>query len=221
MLEEGLEISRALAANWMPWLSMAMLVQLWLSCMLQPQYARGMYQNSLGAFANNMTEQLPSIGSQITQWMFNTTVPAFCIYALVAQDVPGGFGLFGRILLMMVGIDLLRIVVAWLVYYAFRLGKRFIPMYLRYYALRSLTMFLLFAEALVLGASAHPMAWVMAMALTYLVFMLLLGVQLARVICTSWVDVLSIMIYILTVELLPMLVLYYAAMQLYPEYLTI
>ena len=217
MTNEGIFISSALAANWLPWVCLAMVGLIWLSCMMQPQYLRGLLSNSFSTFGINSAELKPSLGSQISQWVFNMTVPAIAVYCLVVQDVEYGTDLLTRIFLLAVAIDIARTLVAWLVQYTFGFGKMFGLMYLNYFSLRSLFTFVLLCEVLLITSSEQPTAWIVLMAVTLVLFLVVLGIQWGRMICSSVLDILSIILYILTVELLPMFLLYGAAEQMYLE----
>lgn len=190
---------------------------IWLSCMMQPQYLRGLLSNSFSTFGINSAELKPSLGSQISQWVFNMTVPAIAVYCLVVQDVEYGTDLLTRIFLLAVAIDIARTLVAWLVQYTFGFGKMFGLMYLNYFSLRSLFTFVLLCEVLLITSSEQPTAWIVLMAVTLVLFLVVLGIQWGRMICSSVLDILSIILYILTVELLPMFLLYGAAEQMYLE----
>ena len=206
-----------MAANWLPWVCLAMVGLIWLSCMMQPQYLRGLLSNSFSTFGINSAELKPSLGSQISQWVFNMTVPAIAVYCLVVQDVEYGTDLLTRIFLLAVAIDIARTLVAWLVQYTFGFGKMFGLMYLNYFSLRSLFTFVLLCEVLLITSSEQPTAWIVLMAVTLVLFLVVLGIQWGRMICSSVLDILSIILYILTVELLPMFLLYGAAEQMYLE----
>lgn len=217
MTNEGIFISSALAANWLPWVCLIMVGLIWLSCMMQPQYLRGLLSNSFSTFGINSAEQKPSLGSQISQWVFNMTVPAIAVYCLVVQDVEYGTDLLTRIFLLAVAIDIARTLVAWLVQYTFRFGKMFGLMYLNYFSLRSLFTLVLLCEVLLVICSDQPAAWSVLMIITLVLFLVVLGVQWGRMICSSPLDILSIILYILTVEFLLMILLYAAAEQMYLE----
>ena len=216
-MDAGLDITTSLAANWLPWLCVAMLCLVWLSCVMQPQYLRGLINNSFAPFDVNAADQIPSIGSQIAQWMFNITIPAIGAYTLVAQDATYGVGLFSRILLAAFVIEVLRTLTALLVQYTFRLGKMQQLAYMRYFSLRSLFTFALMAEILCITYTTAPAWAIILMLLTIVAYMVVLGVQWGKLLCQSVMDILSIAIYLLTVELLPLILLYGIAAQQYMQ----
>jgi len=216
-MDAGLDISYALAANWLPWLCMAMLGLVWISCVLQPRYLHGLVNNSFSAFDVNAAERIPSIGSQICQWAFNVAIPAIGIYIIVAQDADYTAMLFARIMVAAIIIDCLRMLVAFLVQYTFRLDKIFGLLYMRYYSIRSIYTFIMMALILCVMHSATPFMWLIVMAVNMLVFMVLTGLQWGRLIGFSLTSCVGLLIYLITIELLPMFVLYGAAEQMYMQ----
>lgn len=215
LIEEGLYISDMLAANWLPWICLAMIGLLWLCCMMQPQYLRGLVSNSFATFDNNAAEQIPSIGSQVSQWLFNIVVPVIGVYSLVVQEAEYGIHLFNRILLLALLIDVVRTLIALLVMYTFRLGKVLGLLYMRYFSLRAIYSCVLVCEILLVSYSEEPTIWITIMAITMVIYLIILGVQWARLLCSSLLEVVSVLVYLLTIELLPLLLLYAAAEQMY------
>lgn len=215
MPDAGLHITTALTASWMPWIWLAMVGLIWMSCMMQPRYLHGLLSNSFASFTVNAAEQVPSIGSQITQWLFNSIVPAITIYTLVMQSAVYGTELFGTILLFSLLTDGFRALTAFVVHYTFRLGKLTALAYMRYFSLRSLFTFVQFILVLLLAYTTVQLPWLMLMGLMTVVYMIFLGLQWARLFCESALDIAGLVIYLLTVELLPTALLLEAGKQLY------
>lgn len=215
MFDSGLHITTLLSASWLPWVCLAMMVLLWLSCMMQPRYLHGLISNSFATFTVNAAEQAPSVGSQITQWLFNTIVPAICIYTLVTQTAVYGTDLFGTILLLSLLTDVFRAVTAIAVQYTFRFGKLAGLAYMRYFSLRSLFTFVELMLVLLIAYADHTTFWVATMGIMTVVYLVILGLQWGRLFCTSVLDIVSLIIYLLTIELLPTALLYEAGKQLY------
>ena len=215
MAEAGLHIYSGLSTVWMPWVCLAMVILLWLSCIMQPRYLRGLLSNSFGSFTVNAAEQAPSIGSQIAQWLSNCTVPAICIYTLAVQEAMHGTELFGMILLLSLLTDVFRTITALLLHYTFRYGKQTSLAYMRYFSLRSLFTYAEFAFVLLLMYTTPQLPWLIVLGLLTVVYMTILGLQWARLFCSSVLDVVSLLIYLLTVELLPTALLFEASKQLY------
>lgn len=208
-------MSSALATAWLPWVCLAVMGLGWLSCIMQPRYLNGLFSNSFAGFAINGPEQVPSLGSQVTQWLFNSSVPAIGVYVLVTQSAVYGAQLLGRLLLLALLIDGLRALTAIIVQYTFSLGKMVSLAYMRYFALRSLFTFVLFILVLVIAHSTPSTTWFVILGSLVAVYLILLIVQWARLFCTSVLDVVSMIIYLLTVELLPTFLLFEAGNQLY------
>lgn len=208
-------MTSSLATAWLPWVCLAVMGLGWLSCVMQPRYLSGLISNSFAGFAINGPEQIPSIGSQVTQWLFNSIVPAIEVYVLVAQSAVYGVQLLGRLLLLALLIDGLRALTAIIVQYTFSLGKVASLAYMRYFALRSLFTFVLFIVVLMIAHSNPSTAWFVVLGLLVAIYLITLIVQWARLFCTSILDVVSMIIFLLTVELLPTFLLYEAGNQLY------
>lgn len=215
MFETGLHITSELAVTWLPWLCLAMIMMVGLSCALQPQYLRGLMSNSFASFSSNAAEQIPSIGSQAAQWVFNSLVPAIVAFTLVADTAIYGAELISQLIVLSVLIDLARALTGIIVSYTFRLGKLASMAYMRYFSLRTVFSFVLFVIMLLLAATEASMGWLVLIGVNAAVYMLLLGIQWARLFCNSLLSVVSLITYILTVELLPTLLLFEAGRQLY------
>ena len=213
--DEGLHITFALTATWLPWICLLMAVLVWLSCILQPQYLRRLVSNSFAAFTFNTTGQMPSIGSQAAQWLFNTGIPAICIYSLVTQSAVYGTQLFALVLLLSVATDLFRALTAIVVQYTFRLGKLTGMGYVRYFSLRSLYTYLQFGLVLLIDNAPFKLPYLIALGITTSAYLIILGVQWGKLFCSSALEVISLLIYLITVEVLPTLLLYEAGKQLY------
>lgn len=192
-----------------------MVLLVWVSCMLQPQYLHGLISNSFASFAVNIAEQVPSLGSQMTQWLFNSLLPAVGVFVLVVDSTVEGFDLLGWLILISIAIDLLRIIVAAMVQYTFRFGKRIAMVYMRYFSLRSLLSYVLFVVILLAAYTSHDKLWLTMLAIATAVYLVILGVQWSRLLCTSLTDLFGVIIYLLTVELLPTVLLFEAGNQLY------
>lgn len=211
----GLYISSALSATWLPWLCLAMVGLVWGSCMLQPQYLHGLISNSFASFAVNIAEQVPSLGSQLTQWLFNSILPAIGVYVLVVDSPMDGMELLGWLILISLAIDLGRVIVAAIVQYTFRFGKRIAMAYMRYFSLRSLLSFVLFVVILLAAYTSPDKLWLSLLGVATAGYLVFLGVQWSRLLCTSVTDLFGVIIYLLTVELLPTVLLFEAGKQLY------
>lgn len=214
-MPSGLYITASLSTTWLPWLCLAMVLLVWVSCMLQPQYLHGLISNSFASFAVNIAEQVPSLGSQMTQWLFNSLLPAVGVFVLVVDSTVEGFDLLGWLILISIAIDLLRIIVAAMVQYTFRFGKRIAMVYMRYFSLRSLLSYVLFVVILLAAYTSHDKLWLTMLAIATAVYLVILGVQWSRLLCTSLTDLFGVIIYLLTVELLPTVLLFEAGNQLY------
>ncbi len=215
MPDSGLHITTALATTWMPWLCLVMVLLVWLCCIMQPQYLRGLVSNCFASFAIGTAEQVPSIGSQVSQWMFNTVVPAVCVYVLVVQSAMYGTTLLAWLVALSMGIDLLRALTAWMVHYTFRLGKMTGLAYMRYFALRSMMTYLLFAIVLMIAFSSVEIGWLNLFGIMTGVYIIILGIQWTKLFCSSFLQLPGIIVYLITVELLPTVLLYEAGRQLY------
>ena len=215
MFYEGLHITAALSATWLPWFCLALVVLVWLSCMMQPQYLRAVVSNSFAEFAGNTAEQIPSIGSQVAQWLFCSTVPALAVFILVVDSPLYGLEFIEQLVALAILIDLARVVAALMVQYTFRLGRRASLAYACYFSLRSLMSYALFV-ILMLMAYTTPNAWgIIALAVLIVVYMLILLVQWLRLFNNSLQEMAGVIVYLLTLELLPMWLLYEAGRQVY------
>lgn len=192
-----------------------MVMLLWMSCVMQPQYLRGLLSNGLSLFTVNNTEQIPSMGSQVTQWIFNIIVPAMGLFIMAEQEVVDGLDLLGWMVLLMLIADGVRLFVAVMVQYTFRLGRMMGRAYMRYYSLRSLFSFVLFTIMLLVNFTAPHTVWFVVLVVASVVYIITLILQLGRLFCTSLLDVAGLLIYILTVELLPAALVLEAGRQLY------
>lgn len=208
-------MTTSLSASWLPWVCLAMVLLIWLSCVMQPQYLRGLLSNGFSVFSVNAAEQLPSIGSQATQWIFNTIVPAIGIYVSVTESVMYGTELLGWLVLLSILADGLRALVAMLVNYTFRLGKTINLAYMRYFSLRSIFTFVLFTLVLLVLYTDPGILWMVVLGVASVVYMVILGWQWGRLFCTSLIDLAGLLLYMLTVELLPAVLLFEAGRQLY------
>ena len=214
-MPSGLYISSALSATWLPWLCLAMVLLVWTSCMLQPQYLHGLISNSFASFAVNIAEQVPSLGSQVAQWIFNSILPAIGVFVLVVDSTIVGLDFLGWLILISLAIDLLRIVVAAMVQYTFRFGKRTPMVYIRYFSLRSLLSYVLFVVILLAAYTSPDKLWLSMLGIATAAYLVTLGVQWSRLLCTSVSDLFGVIIYLLTVELLPTMLLFESGKQLY------
>lgn len=211
----GLQINAALSTTWLPWLCLAMIILVWLSCIMQPQYLRGLVGNSFASFTIGIAEQVPSIGSQIAQWLFNSTVPALAVYILIVDSAVYGLELFGNLLFISLAIDLARALIAALVQYTFRFGKRLAVAYMRYFSLRTLLSFVLFFVLLLMAYTSTDVLWLSLLGVAIGVYLICIGIQWTKLFCTSLPDMVGVIIYLFTVELLPAVLLLEAGRQLY------
>ncbi len=191
---------------------------IWLSCVMQPLYISGLLSNGFSA-APDATEQTPSIGSQIMQWLFNSMLPAIAVYVITAQTAMYGAALFGWLVALSLLSDLVRALVALTVQYTFRFSKLANMAYLRYFSLRSLYTYVLLCLTLLITYSAAGTVWICVLAIVTVIYLVLVGVQWARLFCTSIIGVIGVVIYLISVELLPALLLLEAGKQLYLHYL--
>lgn len=218
MMETGLHMTTALSASWLPWVCLAMVLLVWMSCVMQPQYLRGLLSNSFSVFSVNASEQIPSMGSQAAQWLFNIVVPAMGLYIMVEQEVVEGIGgitLLGWMIVLTLLADAFRLIAALMVQYTFRLGRLMDKAYLRYYSLRSLFSFVLFTFMLLVNSTSPHTVWFTMLAIASIVYMVTLGLQLGKLFCTSPLDVAGLLAYMLTVELLPAMLVWETGRQLY------
>lgn len=215
MMDTGLYITQSLAVNWLPWLSLGMLGLVWLSCMMQPKYLHGLVVNGLAGFSDNVGDQYPSIGSQITQWLFNSITPAMGLFVMSEMEAIEGGALFARILGLSLLADFVRVVVALLVQYTFRLGRLMGVAYLRYFSLRSLFSFILFAMLMLAITTSPQDIWLVLLGVLSAIYLLLLGWQWGQLFATSPAGVIGLTLYLLTVELLPAVLLWQAGIQLF------
>ena len=218
MTDTGLYMTTALSSSWLPWVCLVMVILVWISCVLQPQYMRGLLSNSFSVFSVNASEQIPSIGSQAAQWLFNIIVPALVLFIVVEQEVILGGSLFGWMIALLVLADAFRLLAAWMVQYTFRLGRVMGKAYLRYYSLRSLFTFVLFIVMLLVNYTSPQTLWLTVFALVSVVYMVILGLQWGKLFCSSPLDVIGLFVYMITVELLPAVLVYEAGRQLYFTY---
>ena len=208
-------MTTTLTTSWLPWVCLAMVALLWVSCMLQPRYLHDLLNNGFSAFTTNAAEQVPSIGAQITQWLFNIIVPAICIYTLVTQSAVYGSRLFGIIILLSLLSDVFRAMTALLLQYTFHFGKLASLGYMRYFSLRALFTFIEFAITLLLTSTMVQLPWLIILGVMTIIYLIMLGLQLARLFCDSVLDILGLLAYLITAELLPTVLLYEAGKQLY------
>jgi len=192
-----------------------MVVLVWMSCMMQPMYLRGLLSNGFGVFSVNTAEQVPSIGSQIAQWLFNCIVPAMGLFVMVEQEVIEGGVLFAWMIVLALLADAVRLLAALMVQYTFRLRSLMGRAYMRYYSLRSLYTFVLFAILLLVSCTSPHTGWFVVFAVASVVYVVTLGMQWARLFCTSLVDMAGLIVYMLTVEILPSVLIWEAGRQLY------
>lgn len=218
MTDTGLYMTTALSSSWLPWVCLVMVILVWISCVLQPQYMRGLLSNSFSVFSVNASEQIPSIGSQAAQWLFNIIVPALVLFIMVEQEVILGGSLFGWMIALLVLADAFRLLAAWMVQYTFRLGRVMGKAYLRYYSLRSLFTFVLFIVMLLVNYTSPQTLWLTVFALVSVVYMVILGLQWGKLFCSSPLDVIGLFVYMITVELLPAVLVHEAGRQLYFTY---
>ncbi|MBP5658914.1 MAG: DUF4271 domain-containing protein [Paludibacteraceae bacterium] len=214
MIETGLHISSSLSTVWLPWICLAMVGLVWLSCIMQPQYLRGILSNSFASFSVNAAEQVPSIGSQVAQWLFNSTVPALCVYVLVTDAAMDGTELLGELIVMALTIDALRAITALVVQYTFRLGKMMGLAYMRYFSLRTLLSFVMLVVVLLVAYTSPDAVWGSILAGTVLVYIVILGLQWTKIFCNQLTDIAGVVIYLITVELLPLMLLYEAGIHI-------
>jgi len=105
------------------------------------------------------------------------------------------------------------------VQYTFRFGKRIAMVYMRYFSLRSLLSFVLFVVILLAAYTSPDKLWLSLLGITTVLYLVILGIQWSRLLCTSPTDLFGVIIYLLTVELLPNLLLFEAGKQLYLQQL--
>jgi len=210
MIDAGLHISSTLSTVWLPWICLAMVGLVWLSCIMQPQYLHGLLSNSFAAFSVNAAEQVPSIGPQVAQWMFNSTVPAICVFVLVTDAAMDGMELLGELVALSLLMDALRAITALVVQYTFRLGKMMGLAYMRYFSLRTLLSFVMLIIVLLVAYTSPDAVWISILAGAVLVYIVILGLQWTKIFCNQLTDIAGVVIYLITVELLPLMLLYEA-----------
>lgn len=200
-MAEGMIISTELAAVWLPWLMTGAAIQLCLVCLMQPRYLHGLLNNSVQTSTANAGEQLPSIGAQIGQWVLNIVLIATCAY--VYADSKDEYPSMALLLLTATGIDVLRVTSAAVVTYTFELKRALHEAYTRYFSLRSVYTLALMIPMLLLFNSY----WVVGMQVVIIaltaVYYVVLGIQWAKLYCTTAMDILFIIIYLATTEVLP------------------
>jgi len=214
MIETGLHITPALAAIWLPWVCLMMALLVWLSCIMQPQYLRSVVSNSFATFAGSTAEQVPSIGSQVAQWLFNITMPALSVYVLLAQNTMIGVEQLTSLILLSALIDVARTVISLMIHYTFRLGKRTSLAYVRYFSLRSIFSYVLFIIALLTAYTSLDGLWITLLLIAAGIYLLILAWQLSKLFCASINEIVSVVTFIITVELLPAIMLYEAGRQM-------
>lgn len=215
MSDTGLHMTTALSAAWLPWVCLAMVLLVWMSCVMQPKYLRGLFSNSFSVFSAGASDQIPSIGSQVTQWMFNIIVPAMGLFIVAEQEVVEGISLLVWMVVFTLLADIFRLFVAMMVQYTFRLGRMMGRAYLHYFSLRSLFTFVLFTLMLLANFTAPHTFWFVILSIASVVYMVTLGMQWGRLFCTSLHDVVGLLVYLFTVELLPSALVLEAGRQLY------
>lgn len=217
MFETGLHITTSLAAFWLPWVCLAMVILVWLCCILQPQYMRGLMSNGLASFSVGAQEQNLSLGSQLAQWLFNTTIPALAVFVLVMQAAALDTNLFTLLLVVSLAIDGVRALLALMVQYTFRLGKLSAAAYMSYFSLRSLLSYVLFVLMLLIAYTSATALWITLSAIFALVYLIVLGIQWIKLFASSLLDAIGVVIYLITVELLPNVLLLEAGRQIYMQ----
>lgn len=214
MIDAGLHITPALAAIWLPWGCLMMALLVWLSCIMQPRYLRSVVSNSFATFAGSTAEQVPSIGSQTVQWLFNIMMPALCVYVLLTQTTMIGIELFTSLIVLAALIDVARTVISLMIHYTFRLGKRTSLAYVRYFSLRSIFSYVLFIIALLMAYTPHEGLWMTLLLIAAGIYLLILAWQLSKLFCASIPEIVSVVTFIITVEILPAMMLYEVGRQM-------
>ena len=206
-MAEGVLISSSMATVWLPWLLLGALVSVGIGCLMQPRYLHGLISNSIQSFTLNMAEQIPSIGAQTGQWVLNIVMAATCAYTYIDA---GGYGTptFSVLLGMAAGIDIFRLFAAAIVSYTFGHTKMFGAAYIRYFSLRSLYAIAMLVPILLLFNLHSVSAMLTVIIALTAVYYIALAVQWGRMFCTSLLDVLFLIVYIMTVEILPTAILY-------------
>lgn len=200
-MAEGLIISTGVAAVWLPWLMTGAMIQLCLVCLMQPRYLHALLSNSVRPFTTNAGEQLPSIGAQIGQWLLNVVLMAVSayVYAISKDEYPS----MAVLLLAATGIDVLRLAAAMAVTYTFELKRALHDAYMRYFSLRSIYTLALMIPVLLMYNGIRGIGMQVAIILLTAAYYVLLGVQWAKLYCTTPIDILFIIIYLATAEVLP------------------
>lgn len=100
--------------------------------MMQPRYGALM--------TANLTEEpvYPSVGAQICQWGFNILVPTVMLWQFFneAHGSTIDIATFAKFLVLIALVECYRLVLAFLLNYAFRLDRYFGSLYLRYLSVR-------------------------------------------------------------------------------------
>lgn len=206
-MAEGVLISSSMATIWLPWLLLGALVSVGISSLMQPRYLHGLISNSTQSFTLNIAEQIPSIGAQTGQWVLNIVVAATCAYICIDA---GGYGTpkFGMLIGRAAAIDVFRLVAAIIVSYTFDQTRLFGAAYIRYFSLRSLYTIVLLVPTLMLFNLHAVTAMLTVIVVLTAVYYIALTVQWSRMFCTSLLDVLFLLMYIVTVEILPTTILF-------------
>lgn len=190
----------------LPWLIIGVLIVQWLVCMTQPGYFRNLISSAFHIDSEHSSEQLPSIGTQIGQWLFNESVFALAITCIGLSE--GTWQALGVSILSITVIDLARVIITALAAYIFIWGKRYSQLYLRYYSLRSLFAIILLVMAVASLQRPENDLWLICSIILMVTYLILLTVQCCRQVVSDLRQVLYIIIYIIVVELLPYLCLY-------------
>jgi hypothetical protein len=103
--------------------------------------------------------------------------------------------------------------------YTFRLGRRASLAYVRYFSLRSLMTYLALIIVMFMAYTAPNAWWITLLAVLIGAYILILIAQWIRLFNASVQELLGVLIFLLTAELLPILLLYEAGRQVYAMYL--
>jgi hypothetical protein len=197
------------SAPWCGWIILALLVCAILGEFMQPGIISQAHSSLLAQTDRTYKDSPINFWGQIFITLFRLGTVALALYISLYADRPFGFGLFAGVCGLTVAVVLVKLVCTALVDYTFQISRRFTPSYSQYNDITTLAVCLLYPGMLIAMRIGNSDAVRWLLAAVAALFILMVTYRLMRNYMQSLRAVVYIVIYVATLEVLPIGALIY------------
>ena len=210
MLTTGIEhIISPWSAPWCGWIILALLVCAVLSEFMQPGIITQAHSSLLAQTDRTYKESPMNLWGQVFITLFRLGTIALAIYMSLYSGGTFGFGSFALIGGLTVGVLLVKMAGTAMVDYTFQISRRFMPSYNQYSDITTIAVCLLYPGLLIVMRIGDTTAIKWLIAGIAALFILLITYRFMRNYMVSLRAVLYVILYVMTLEVLPMGALFY------------